>query len=212
MVTDKQHSGLTSGFGHQYINCPRQGSIGSSHHLKNQKSFIRYVSNVIHVAALSNAHCLSYESVSLVWFLVNPLHIVSDRKSVLKRPQICDQNIDLRNLHNLIIALHQVPDRTEAAAVDHYLSLPTESIFVLVSPWPPEYRLVFVLWWALGIPRGGICQLQLQLSMWWNSLRQWFPNCGPRLPTRWSAKIFGRAYFIFTILVLSTATHSRSVG
>jgi len=31
------------------------------------------------------------------------------------------------------------------------------------------------------------------------------------LPTRWPAKIFGRAYFIFTMLVFSTATHSRSV-
>ena len=30
--------------------------------------------------------------------------------------------------------------------------------------------------------------------------------------TRWPAKIFGRTYFIFTILVFSTATHSRSVG
>jgi len=49
------------------------------------------------------------------------------------------------------------------------------------------------------------------------TLGQWFPNCGPqaifgpRLPTRWPTKIFGRAYFIFTILVFSTATHSRSV-
>jgi len=34
----------------------------------------------------------------------------------------------------------------------------------------------------------------------------------PVIPKLWPAKIFGRAYFIFTILVSSTATHSRSVG
>ena len=34
----------------------------------------------------------------------------------------------------------------------------------------------------------------------------------PMIPKLCPAKIFGRAYFIFTILLFSTATHSRSVG
>jgi len=41
-----------------------------------------------------------------------------------------------------------------------------------------------------------------------------WPACHfwPVASSRWPAKIFGCAYYIFTILVFSTATHSRSVG
>ena len=54
---------------------------------------------------------------------------------------------------------------------------------------------------------------QLWLPRYVRAVTQWFPNCGPQaifglqLPTRWPTKIFGCAYFIFTLLVFSTATH-----